>query len=79
MTRMVAQPVYYSDTGCELFSECLHCPFPEDECPTINPQATKATRNKLIIQLREDGKTSKELAHTFHLTTRQISTVINGG
>jgi len=68
------------DTGCEFAPSCFNCPF--EVCVYEYPGGKKAwlkkERNKSIKELRQKGKSTKELAEMFKVGVRAIQRVLKG-
>jgi hypothetical protein len=64
----------YEDRGCELFPSCLNCPFPDclKEEPWGKERFLKHRRARRMLELRQEGKSIKEIARTFEVSPRTV-------
>lgn len=64
----------YEDEGCELFPSCLNCPFPHclEEEPWGKEKFLKTRRAQRMKELRQEGKSVKEIARIFDVSTRTV-------
>jgi hypothetical protein len=64
----------YEDKGCELFPSCLNCPFPDclEEEPWGKERLLKRRRAKRMLELKREGKSVKEIARIFEVSTRTV-------
>ena len=64
----------YEDKGCELFSSCLNCPFPDclEEEPWGKERFLKRRRAQRMLELRREGKSVKEIARIFEVSPRTV-------
>ena len=74
------RPEYYQyrDEGCELSGSCLRCRLPR--CIYDQPQGKrrmlKAMRDRKIVGLFHQGKSTKELAEMFNITRRTVQRIV---
>jgi AraC-like DNA-binding protein len=68
----------YQDDGCEFANSCLNCPFPD--CIYAQPggrqQWLKNLRDQEVLKLHRQGKSVKELAEMFGLSSRTIQRIL---
>jgi hypothetical protein len=68
----------YQDDGCEFADSCLNCPFPD--CIYAQPggrqQWLKSLRDKEVLKLHSQGKSVRELAEMFGLSSRTIQRIL---
>jgi len=64
----------WEDKGCELFSSCLNCPFPDcrEEEPAGKEGFSKSRRAERITDLEREGKGVKEIARMFEVSSRRV-------
>jgi len=64
----------YSDEGCELAPSCLNCPFPWciKEEPWGKEKLLKRRRAERMLELKQEGKSLKEIARIFEVSTRTV-------
>lgn len=64
----------YGDGGCELFPSCLDCPFPYcfKEEPWGKERFLKRNRAERMAELRREGKSIREIARIFEVSTRTV-------
>ena len=64
----------YEDKGCEVFPSCLNCPLPYclEEEPWGKEKFLKTKRAERMKELREEGKSVKEIARIFEVSTRTV-------
>jgi DNA-binding transcriptional ArsR family regulator len=64
----------YEDKGCELFSSCLNCPFPDclEEEPWGKERFLKRRRAERMLELKREGKSVKEIARIFEVSPRTV-------
>jgi DNA-binding CsgD family transcriptional regulator len=69
---------HYQDDGCEFADSCLNCPFPD--CIYAQPggrqQWLKSLRDQEVLKLHSQGKSVKELAEMFGLSSRTIQRIL---
>jgi len=71
---LIPDDINWRDEGCEFFASCLNCPLPrcvEDE-PRGQQRLRMAARKKRMAELRQMGKSVKELAGLFGVSNRTI-------
>ena len=64
----------YQDDGCELFPSCLSCPFPtciKEEAWGVE-RFTKLRRAERMMELKQQGKSSQEIARIFGCSPRTV-------
>ena len=68
----------YRDEGCEFSGSCLQCRM--EQCIYDQPRGKrrmlKAMRDKNVLDLFQQGKTTRELAGMFNVTRRTIQRVL---
>ena len=71
---LLPQEFPYSDEGCELAPSCLNCPFPHciKEEPWGKEKFFKRTRAERMLELKQEGKSVKEIARIFEVSTRTV-------
>lgn len=80
--RIDALPEYteFSDTGCDLYASCLHCPLPRcryDE-PGGAPAIRRAERDTAMRRLADDERLSvDDLAERFGVSRRTVFRVLS--
>ena len=64
----------YNDQGCELFPSCLDCPFPHciREEAWGKERFLKGMRARRMAELRSEGKSVKEIASIFGVSSRTV-------
>jgi hypothetical protein len=64
----------YEDRGCEVFPSCLNCPLPVclEEQPWAKHRFLKGRRAEMMAQLRQEGKSQREIATMFNVSTRTV-------
>jgi DNA-binding transcriptional ArsR family regulator len=64
----------YEDKGCELFPSCLNCPFPDclKEEPWGKERFLKRRRARRMLELKQEGKSVREIAHIFEVSPRTV-------
>jgi len=64
----------YEDEGCELFPSCLNCPFPTciKEAPWGKERFLKLSRARRMMELKEEGKSTNEIARIFGVSPRTV-------
>ncbi|OGN96379.1 MAG: hypothetical protein A2Z77_09515 [Chloroflexi bacterium RBG_13_51_36] len=64
----------YEDRGCDLFPSCLSCPFPDclEEEPWGKAKFLKHRRAERMRELKKGGKSVKEIARIFEVSTRTV-------
>ena len=69
----------WHDTGCELWSKCLSCPFPRciEEEPRGRQKYELLKRAMIINKLRAEGKSIREISSAVHKSIRTIQRVLN--
>ena len=71
---LIPDDINWRDGGCELFASCLNCPLPrcvEDE-PRGQQRLRLAARKKRMKELRQMGKSVKEIAALFGVSKRTV-------
>jgi len=69
------------DNGCELYPDCLTCPFEHciEDVPRGRLTVRKMMRNTEIRKLASLGMTAKELAIQFGVHVRTVQRTLAGG
>jgi len=69
----------WHDTGCELWSSCLSCPFPRciEEEPHGRQKYELLKRAMLIKTMRDEGKSIREISSAVHKSIRTIQRTLN--
>ena len=64
----------YIDEGCELSPSCLNCPFPRcvKEEPWGKEKFLKRRRAERMLELKNEGKSTAEIARIFEVSTRTV-------
>jgi len=64
----------YQDDGCELWPHCLDCPFPTciKEEPWGIERFTKLRRTERMLELKQGGKSTTEIARIFDCSPRTV-------
>jgi len=64
----------YEDKGCELFTSCLSCPFPDclKEQPWGKERFLKHRRAQRMLELKQEGTSVKEIARIFEVSPRTV-------
>jgi len=64
----------YQDDGCELWPHCLDCPFPTciKEEPWGIERFTKLRRAERMMELKQQGKSSSEIARILDCSPRTV-------
>ncbi len=76
---LVPDDINWRDHGCEFFPSCLNCPLPkcvEDE-PRGQQRLRMAARRRHMVELRHNGKTVKEIAGLFCVSTRTVQRALH--
>jgi len=71
---LIPDDINWRDRGCDLFSSCLNCPLPrcvEDE-PRGQQRLRMAARKRLMAEFRNSGRSVKEIAGLFGVSTRTV-------
>ncbi len=71
----------YEDKGCEVFASCLNCPLPRclEEEPWGKKRFLKAKRAERMKELRQQGKSIKEIARIFQVSPRTVQRWLKAG
>ncbi len=74
MWDLLPEEFHYEDKGCELFSSCLNCPFPDclKEEPWGKERFLKSRRAERMMELKREGKSVKEIARIFEVSPRTV-------
>jgi DNA-binding transcriptional ArsR family regulator len=69
----------FEDAGCELWPHCLSCPFPYciKEEPWGKERWLKRRRAERMKELRQEGKSIKEIARIFEVSPRTVQRALN--
>jgi hypothetical protein len=74
MWELLPEEFHYEDGGCELFPDCLNCPFPD--ClkgePWGKERFLKLSRAERMAELKREGKSIQEIARIFEVSTRTV-------
>jgi DNA-binding CsgD family transcriptional regulator len=71
---LLPDEIEWRDEGCEFFPSCLNCPLPkcvEDE-PRGQQRLRMAARKRRMAELRRRGKSVKEIAELFGVSSRTV-------
>jgi DNA-binding CsgD family transcriptional regulator len=71
---LLPDDINWRDVGCEFSASCLSCPLPkcvEDE-PRGQQRLRMSARKKRMEELKQAGKTVKEIAGIFGVSTRTV-------
>jgi DNA-binding CsgD family transcriptional regulator len=71
---LLPDEIEWRDQGCEFFPSCLNCPLPkciEDE-PRGQQRLRMASRKRRMEELRRLGKSVREIAELFGVSTRTV-------
>jgi hypothetical protein len=71
---LLPDDINWRDGGCEFSPSCLNCPLPrcvEDE-PRGQQRLRMAARKKRMEELKQAGKSVKEIAGIFGVSTRTV-------
>jgi hypothetical protein len=71
---LLPDDINWRDWGCEFSPSCLNCPLPrcvEDE-PRGQQRLRMDERKKRMMELRKIGKSVKEIAGLFGVSTRTV-------
>jgi len=71
---LLPDDINWRDEGCEVFGSCLNCPLPRclEEEPRGQQRLRLAVRNKRMVELRQGGKSVKEIAGLFGVSRRTV-------
>jgi DNA-binding CsgD family transcriptional regulator len=71
---LLPEEIDWRDEGCAVFSSCLSCPLPRcvEEEPRGQQRLRLAARNKRMVELRQGGKSVKEIAGLFGVSKRTV-------
>ncbi len=71
---LLPEEIDWRDEGCEVFGSCLNCPLPRclEEEPRGRQRLRLAVRNKRMVELRQGGKSVKEIAGLFGVSQRTV-------
>jgi hypothetical protein len=71
---LLPEEIDWRDEGCAVFSSCLSCPLPRcvEEEPRGQQRLRLAARNKRMVELRQGGKSLKEIAGLFGVSKRTV-------
>lgn len=66
--------INWQDRGCELFPSCLNCPLPQciEEEPRGKQRLRMLARDSQMVQMKQQGKSTAEIARFFHLSQRTV-------
>jgi len=72
LNDLLPEELPYEDNGCELWPHCLTCPFPccIKEEPWGKEKWLKRRRAERMKELRQEGKSIKEIARIFEVSPR---------
>jgi DNA-binding CsgD family transcriptional regulator len=72
--NLLPDEINWRDEGCEVFQACLSCPLPRcvEEEPRGQQRLRLAARNKRMVELRQGGKSVKEIAGLFGVSRRTV-------
>lgn len=71
---LLPDEIEWRDEGCEFYTSCLNCPLPrcvEDE-PRGQQRLRMAARKRRMVELRQRGKSVKEIAELFGVSRRTV-------
>jgi len=71
---LLPDEIEWRDEGCEFYTSCLNCPLPrcvEDE-PRGQQRLRMAARKRRMVELRQGGKSVKEIAELFGVSRRTV-------
>jgi DNA-binding NarL/FixJ family response regulator len=75
---VAADVVDCQDKGCDLAPSCLDCPF--ERCLEDDPRARqnllRQRRDRTILELRDEGKDSREIARLLGVSPRTVQRAI---
>lgn len=76
----VAAETYSPDTGCQVASSCLDCPFERclEEEPAGRFRYVRAQRNAAIAQMVREGKGTRQIAGEMGLSQRTVQRAVRG-
>ncbi|MGA7676908.1 MAG: helix-turn-helix domain-containing protein [Dehalococcoidia bacterium] len=71
---LLPDDIDWRDEGCEVFGSCLNCPLPRclEEEPRGQQRLKLAVRNKRMVELRQGGKSVKDIAGLFGVSRRTV-------
>ena len=71
---LLPEEIDWRDEGCAVFPSCLSCPLPRcvEEEPRGRQRLKLAVRNKRMVELRQGGKSVKEIAGLFGISRRTV-------
>jgi hypothetical protein len=71
---LLPEEIDWRDEGCAVFVSCLNCPLPRcvEEEPRGQQRLRLAARNKQMVELRQGGKSIKEIADLFGVSCRTV-------
>ena len=73
--------VNWRDRGCEAHPACLSCPLPQclEEQPRGKQKLRMQTRASHMAQLKQQGKSTREIAAMFQVSQRTVQRVLLSG
>ena len=71
---LLPDEIDWRDEGCEVFPSCLNCPLPRcvEEESRGQQRLRMAERNRRMAELRQRGKSVKEIAGLFGVSQRTV-------
>jgi hypothetical protein len=78
---LLPEDMEWHDDGCEFFPSCLNCPLPRclEEEPRGKQKLRMVTRAGRMSKLRDEGKTTAEIARLFGVSIRTVQRAISAG
>jgi DNA-binding NarL/FixJ family response regulator len=71
---LLPDDINWRDGGCEFSASCLNCPLPRcvEEEPRGQQRLRMDARKKRMLELKKAGKSVKEIAGLFGVSTRTV-------
>ena len=71
---LLPEEIDWRDEGCAVFASCLSCSLPRcvEEEPRGRQRLRLAARNKRMVELRQGGKSVKDIAELFGVSKRTV-------
>jgi hypothetical protein len=76
---LLPEDMEWPDDGCEFFPSCLNCPLPHclEEEPRGKQKLRMLTRAEQMAKLREEGKSTTEIAGLFKVSMRTVQRALS--
>jgi DNA-binding NarL/FixJ family response regulator len=76
---LLPDDINWRDGGCDFSPSCLNCPLPRcvEEEPRGQQRLRMDARKKRMLELKKDGKSVKEIAGLFGISTRTVQRALH--